>query len=173
VSPELAARGEPRPAPSTQASKDATPTERPVREIVVAQGEALSGLITRHYGKPDLTLLDFVKSANPDIENIDLLRAGQRIKLPPFEASRLVQKSDGGKYRMHLMTTWDNRDQVIEKLRPAVAKLGRQVTVVPVNMTQHETAYRVLIGEFADRREAEAFYRDFRVPLGVTSQLWR
>lgn len=180
ASPELPPRSEPRTATASPAKTNAMPAsttsaipERPAREIVVAQGEALSGLITRHYGKPDLTLLDFVKSANPDIENIDVLRAGQRIKLPPFEPSRLVQKSDGGKYRLHLMTTWDNQDRVLEKLRPAVAKLGRQVTVVPVNMTQHETAYRVLIGDFADRREAEAFYRDFRVPLGVTSQLWR
>ena len=79
----------------------------------------------------------------------------------------------GGRYRLHLMTTWDNQDQAFQKVRSAVAKLGRQVTVVPINMTQRETAYRVLVGDFGDRREAEAFYRDFRVPLGVSSQLWR
>ena len=84
-----------------------------------------------------------------------------------------MEKADGERYRLHLVTTWDNQDQVLQKLRSAVAKLGRQVTVVPVNMTQRETAYRVLVGDFGDRREAETFYQDFRVPLGVSSQLWR
>ena len=144
-----------------------------VREMVVAPGDVFSGVVTRNYGRAELTLLDFVKSANPDVTSIDMLRVGQRLKLPVYEPGKLVEKADGARYRLHLITTWANQDQVLQKLRPAVARLGRQVTVVPVNMTQHETAYRVLVGDFGDRREAEAFYRDFRVPLGVSSQLWR
>ena len=143
------------------------------REVVVAPGEVFSAVVTRNYGRAELTLLDFVKSANPDVTSIDVLRVGQRLKLPAYEPGKLVERADGARYRLHLMTTWDRDDQVLKKLRPAVAKLGRQVTVVPVNMTEHETAYRVLVGDFGDRREAEAFYRDFRVPLGVSSQLWR
>jgi general secretion pathway protein A len=143
------------------------------REVVVAPGEVFSGLVARNYGRAELTLLDFVKSANPDIASIDRLRVGQRLKLPVYEPGNLVQRADGNRYRLHLMTTWDNQSHILEKLRPAVAKLGRQVTVVPVNLTQNETAYRVLVGDFADRREAEAFYRDFRVPVGMSSQLWR
>ena len=118
-------------------------------------------------------MLDFVKRANPDVTSIDVLRVGQRLKLPVYEPGKLVEKADGAGYRLHLVTTWDNQEQVLQKLRPAVTKMGRQVTVIPVNMTQRETAYRVLVGNFSDRREAEAFYRDFRVPLGVSSQLWR
>jgi general secretion pathway protein A len=143
------------------------------REVVVAPGEVFSAVITRNYGRAELTLIDFVKSANPDVTSIDVLRPGQRLKLPVYEPGKLVEKADAGRYRLHLMTTWDNQDQALQKLRSAVAKLGRQVTVVPINMTQHETAYRVLVGDFGDRREAEAFYRDFRVPLGMSSQLWR
>ena len=143
------------------------------REIVVASGDVFSGVVTRNYGRAELTLLDFVKRANPDVTSIDVLRVGQRLKLPVYEPGKLVEKADGAGYRLHLVTTWDNQEQVLQKLRPAVTKMGRQVTVIPVNMTQRETAYRVLVGNFSDRREAEAFYRDFRVPLGVSSQLWR
>jgi phage tail protein X len=193
ATPELPPRPElrsiePRPAattssppPSASAEKAApaspaaaTPVE-PVtkaREVVVAQGEVLSAVVARNYGRAELTLLDVVKSANPGVTNIDVLRAGQRLKLPAWEPGKQVERTDGAGYRLHLMTTWD-RDEVVKKLKPAVAKLGRQVTVVPVNMTERETAYRVLVGDFGDRREAEAFYRDFRVPLGVSSQLWR
>lgn len=162
-----------RPTPTNPAAAARVEPGAKAREVVVAPGEVFSAVVTRNYGRSELTLLDFVKSANPDVTSIDVLRPGQRLKLPVYEPGKLVEKAAGARYRLHLMTTWDNQDQVLQKLRPAVAKLGRQVTVVPVNMTQHETAYRVLVGDFGDRREAEAFYRDFRVPLGVSSQLWR
>ena len=162
-----------RPIPNPAAVPASVEPGGRAREVVVAPGEVFSAVVTRNYGRAELTLLDFVKSANPDVTSIDVLRAGQRLKLPVYEPGKLVEKTDGAPYRLHLLTTWDRQDQVLQKLRPAVAKLGRQVTVVPVNMTQRETAYRVLVGDFGDRREAEEFYRDFRVPLGVSSQLWR
>jgi general secretion pathway protein A len=162
-----------RPTPNLAAAPAPVEPRAKAREVVVAPGEVFSAVITRNYGRAELTLIDFVKSANPDVTSIDVLRTGQRLKLPVYEPGKLVEKAHEGRYRLHLMTTWDNQDQVLQKLRSAVAKLGRQVTVVPINMTQRETAYRVLVGDFGDRREAEAFYRDFRGPLGVSSQLWR
>ena len=162
-----------RPTPNPAATPAPVEPRAKAREVVVAPGEVFSAVISRNYGRAELTLIDFVKSANPDVTSIDELRTGQRLKLPVYEPGKLVEKADGGLYRLHLMTTWDNQDHVLQKLRSAIAKLGRQVTVVPINMTQRETAYRVLVGDFGDRREAEAFYRDFRVPLGVSSQLWR
>jgi general secretion pathway protein A len=162
-----------KPIPTPAAALAPVEPRAKAREVVVAPGEVLSAVITRNYGRAELTLIDFVKSANPDVTSIDVLRTGQRLKLPVYEPGKLVEKADEGRYRLHLMTTWNNQDQALQKLRSAVAKLGRQVTVVPINMTQRETAYRVLVGDFGDRREAEEFYRDFRVPLGVSSQLWR
>jgi len=173
------------PKSPTQSAVPEKPTLNPVaapapgesrakaREVVVGPGEVFSAVVARHYGRADLTLIDFVKSANPDVTSIDVLRTGQRLKLPVYEPGKMVEKADGERYRLHLVTTWDNQDQVLQKLRSAVSKLGRQVTVVPVSLTQRETAYRVLVGDFGERREAETFYQDFRVPLGVSSQLWR
>jgi general secretion pathway protein A len=175
VPPASPARAAAADRPTPKPASAAVPVEpsAKAREVVVAPGEVLSAVIARNYGRSELTLIDFVKSANPDVTSIDVLRTGQRLKLPVYEPGKLVEKADEGRYRLHLMTTWDNQDQGLQKLRSAVARLGRQVTVVPINMTQRETAYRVLVGDFGDRREAETFYRDFRVPLGVSSQLWR
>ena len=162
-----------KPTPNPMAVAAPVEPRAKAREVVVAPGEVFSAVVARHYGRAELTLIDFVKSANPDVTSIDELRTGQRLKLPVYEPGKMVEKADGERYRLHLVTTWDNQDQVLQKLRSAVAKLGRQVTVVPVTLTQRETAYRVLVGDFRERREAEAFYQDFRVPLGVSSQLWR
>jgi len=164
----------PSPAPEPPAAAPAAPgADAQGREIVVGPGDALSGLITRNYGRAELTLLDFVKTANPDVTSIDMVRVGQRLKLPPFEPRALVQKADGSVYRLHLMTVWDTQGQTLQRLREAVASAGRQVYVIPVNLTERDMAYRVLVGDFADRRDAEAFYRDFRAPTGVSSQMWR
>ena len=78
----------------------------------MAPGEVFSAVVARHYGRAELTLIDFVKSANPDVTSIDELRTGQRLKLPVYEPGKLVEKADGERYRLHLMTTWDNQDQV-------------------------------------------------------------
>jgi general secretion pathway protein A len=169
-SPAAAEKPTPKPVAAPPTPVDPRPK---AREVVVGPGEVFSAVVARHYGRAELTLIDFVKSANPDVTSIDELRTGQRLKLPVYEPGKMVEKADGERYRLHLVTTWDNQDQVLQKLRSAVAKLGRQVTVVPVSLTQRETAYRVLVGDFGERREAEAFYQDFRVPLGVSSQLWR
>ena len=40
-------------------------------------------------------MIDFVKSANPDVTSIDVLRTGQRLKLPVYEPGKLVEKADG------------------------------------------------------------------------------
>lgn len=143
------------------------------RQVVVAAGEVLSGVIARNYGRADLTLLDLVKAANPGLDSIDVLRVGQRITLPAFEPGALLSRTGDGRYRVHLMTAWSEDAEALLKLRPAVAKLGRQVHVSAVKLTDRETAQRVLVGDFDSARDAETFYREFRMPSGLTSQLWR
>jgi phage tail protein X len=144
----------------------------PAREVVVGAGDAFSTLVSRHYGRAELTLLDFVKTANPELTSIDVLQVGQRLRLPSFEPRALVQSADGSTYRLHLMTVWDTQSDVVQKLRASVTKRGRQVYILPVRLTDRDAAYRVMVGDFADRRDAEAFYESFRGPAGVTTQLW-
>jgi general secretion pathway protein A len=143
------------------------------REVVIASRDVFSEVVNRNYGRSDLMALDFVKAANPQLASIDRLRVGQRLRLPPFEPGSLVQQTDDARYRVHVMTVWDAQTPGVQKVRALAAKRGRQVHVVSVNLTQREPAYRVLVGDFADRAEAEAFYRDVRVPSAVSSQPWR
>ncbi len=140
---------------------------------MLARGEVFSEVVTRNYGRADLTLLDFVKAANPEVASIDLIHVGQRIKLPAFEPGALVQKTGDSQYRLHVMTVSDVQGQGMQKLRSLVAKLGRQIYVVPVTLTQRGPAYRLLVGDFANPGGAEAFYREVRVPTPVSGQLWR
>jgi general secretion pathway protein A len=158
------------PGPTPAPSRDA---DSGTREVVVKQGDALSALVTRQYGRADLTLLDFVRSANPEVTSIDELSIGQRLKLPAFEPGALVERTNGSAFRVHVATVWETETPAYQKFRAALEASGRQVHVIPVSLTRSETAYRVMVGDFASRREAEAFTRTFRVPNVVTSQMWR
>ena len=42
-------------------------------------------MVARNYGRAELTLLDFVKARIPEVTSIDVLRVGQRLKLPALE----------------------------------------------------------------------------------------
>ncbi len=129
-------------------------------------GDILTRLIVDQYGTSDLTLLDFVKTANPDVASIDELLVGQRLRFPRFEPRSLVHRMDDSVYRLHLVTVWDTQSPAYRRVRAAVERTGRQVYVIPVHLSRSETAYRVMVGPFNDRREAEGFYQSMAGILG-------
>lgn len=143
------------------------------REVVVRPGDTLSALVIQVYGRADLTLLDFAAMANPDIQDIDRLQVGQRLRFPEFQPWAMVRQRDGSRYWLHLTTVWNTEEPAYRKLHAALGRLGREVYVVPVSLTKKDAAYRVMVGDFADRRQAETFYQEFRPPAEVTTQLWR
>jgi hypothetical protein len=136
-----------------------TPAAARRADVVVGQGDVLSRLVAETYGRADLTMLDFVKTANPDVDNIDVLLVGQRLRFPPFEPRALVHRVDDSVYRLHLVTVWDTQGTTFQRVRASVAQASKQLYVTPVALTRSDTAYRVMVGPFGDRREAESFYR--------------
>jgi len=154
-------------AATTASSRDAD------REIVVKPGEILSALVMKRYGRADLTLLDFVRQANPDLASIDVLRVGQRLRFPAAEPRAFVEQKDASHFRVHVVTVEDTQSGAFHELRSALERSGRQVYVVPITLTGNDQTYRVLVGDFASRRDAETFYRNFRFPVWATTQLWR
>jgi hypothetical protein len=144
----------------------AKPTGQRVSEVVVKPGDILSQLAAAHYGRADATILDFVKGANPGVENIDVLVVGQRLRFPPFEPRALVHRVDDSVYRLHVVTLWGTQTPTLQKLQGAANGAGRKLYIVPVALSLSETAYRVMVGPFDDRREAEAFYRNVSGILG-------
>jgi len=54
--------------------------------VVVKEGENLTRIISRTYGKYDSALLSAVLEQNPEVQNPDRLVVGQTIKLPPTKS---------------------------------------------------------------------------------------
>jgi phage tail protein X len=139
---------------------------RPDKAATVATvraGDTLSWLLYSVYGRADDTVVDIVQLANPGLADIDVLRPGQRLRFPSVEAGAMVHQSANGRYAVHLLTTSDPTHPRFRKLRAQVRASGRTIRFVPVRLgTGCEACYRVWVGDFSTRQEAEAFYRRVR-----------
>jgi phage tail protein X len=136
------------------------PSDKAAAVATVRAGDTLSWLLYSVYGRADDTVVDIVQLANPDLGDIDALRPGQRIRFPSVEAGAMVHQAPNGRYTVHLLTTPDPTQPRFRKIRAQVQASGRTIRFVPVRLGAGcETCYRVWIGDFASRREAEAFYR--------------
>lgn len=144
-----------------------------VREVIVQPEDTLATLVIGAYGRADYTLLDFVKMANPDMKKIDVIKVGQRLRFPPFEPPGMVHKGDNSLYMVHLFTMSYPKSPEIEELRATLEESGRKIYVLPVHLTDSQEFYRVLAGDFTERQEGETFYRSFRMPLNMSTRLWR
>jgi phage tail protein X len=134
--------------------------ERPVAVVTVQTEDTLLWLLSSVYGRVDETVIDVVQLANPSVA---LPRAGERLSLPPVKSATMVHMLDDGRYVVHLLTTSDPADRRLRRLRPDILASGRKIRLVPVRLwTGCEACYRVWVGEFESRSEAEAFYRHVR-----------
>jgi type II secretory pathway predicted ATPase ExeA/phage tail protein X len=148
------------PSPPATAVPEPPPSDKAVAVATVRAGDTLSWLLYSVYGRADDTVVDIVQLANPDLGDIDALRPGQRIRFPSVEAGAMVHQAPNGRYTVHLLTTPDPTQPRFRKIRAQVQASGRTIRFVPVRLGAGcETCYRVWIGDFASRREAEAFYR--------------
>jgi general secretion pathway protein A len=155
---------EPDPAERSQASTPAIPVASlpgPGGSLVnVNNGDTLSWLVYRAYGRSDETLFDIVQRANPDLDDVDRLKVGQRLRLPPLAPEAMVHRVASGRYVVHLLTTPTATDSEFLKLRAGLQSAGRRVRLEPVRLgSLRSPSYRVWVGDFATPQDAEAFYR--------------
>jgi nucleoid-associated protein YgaU len=74
--------GEPAPVPKGESSWSA---------VTVRRGDTLWEIVDRHYGNATAELIWAVVDANPEIENPDLIHAGQVITLPPLGSAEVTE----------------------------------------------------------------------------------
>lgn len=160
-------------SPEVFSQPTAPPAIEEVREVIVQPRDTLAALVIGAYGRADYTLMDFIKMANPDIKKIDVIKVGQRLRFPPFQPSEMVHKGKDSLYMVHLFTMSYPKSPELEKLRATIEKAGRKVYVLPVNLTDGQEFYRVLVGDFTEPQEGEVFYRSVQVSLDMSTRLWR
>jgi phage tail protein X len=141
--------------------------------VAVKRGDTLSSVVRATYGRATLTLIDHVALANPGIADINVLDVGQRLRMPPLDSANMVHRENGSRhYLVHVVTLPTSAGGALDKLRPTIARQQRKVYAVPVRLTHNVDAYRVFVGDFEDRTQAEQFSQSFRPPAGLSDLLW-
>jgi phage tail protein X len=122
--------------------------------IAVGPGDTVAKLAARHYGRVDSVILDIVRKANSNLENIDLIYEGQKINLPTItDTARVMFTVSVASYHSINEATAVFIDLV---------KKGFKAAIYPHLDTQGNTWYRVTIGTFNEQNKADMYARQLK-----------
>jgi type II secretory pathway predicted ATPase ExeA len=122
-----------------------------VQITVVREKDNLSTLVRKRYGEAGETVIDLVLESNPDITNIHLIRIDQALKFPRLSEESLIAGSPGKGFRIHAGTF--AASGTAKGLRKEAVLSGKELEILPRQVSPTETWYRVMAGPFASREE--------------------
>ena len=141
-------------APSHPATSSMGTRGKPEFEeiVTVKVGESIYELCRRYYGLTNATLIDIVLDFNPGLENANLIRVNQKIKLPRMTENLLILENPDQTYQIHAGTYAD--PDTSRRYSNVSALKEKEIEVIPRKVSPGDTWYRVVIGRFDNRDEA-------------------
>jgi general secretion pathway protein A len=120
--------------------------------VVVKEGQTISQLTQKYYGRVDLTLIDFLLELNPEINNVHLIMVDQEIRIPQITEELLIIRSPDHTYKIHAGTFEAPDSAGLYRNEPELK--GKKFEILPRKVSPRNTWYRVVIGKFNDEGEA-------------------
>jgi sporulation related protein len=134
-------------------------------EIAVRGGDSMSGIALRKYGQATYTILDLLKLANPQLKDIDVIAAGQTIRLPELGEGFPVLDDGSGHYALLVYST-PNAARA-SALQNALRSRGFDAQVSAGRIGADKAISRVVVAGFTDRgavagvgKELQRLFRD-------------
>ncbi len=120
-------------------------------KFVIAQpGDTVIQLAASVYRRTDEEVLNLIQKYNPEIKDINWIDVGQEIIFPP-----LFLLDRGPTFTVHIASFGPFR--YARDLFKELLKEGHEVYIIPVHNTQKGKFFRVTLGNFKNREEAESF----------------
>lgn len=151
---------EPEPA-STESLKPALPPPTSLNTLkkedniklilTVRKGNCISYLAQKYYHMTNETLVDLILKVNPSITNAHLIKVNQQIKIPEITEESLIIKSSDNTYKIH-MGTFQTPDYA-QLYYDEPALMGKEINIIPLKVSPHDTWYRVVLGKFDTKAE--------------------
>jgi cell division septation protein DedD len=114
--------------------------------------EYLSKIAAEEYGIVNDTVLDIIHMTNPEIKDLNLIFAGQIIRLPQISRKDLIVKDSSGRFHIHYASHYNFEDAQVTVQN--LLSNGRKAFIFPSNQGEI-TVYRIYCGIFSSRFEAE------------------
>lgn len=196
VAPEPVRPPEPRPAPPRAAEPEPEPEPRsepprrtarapvaepepprgaprldgvPFARVTVREGDSISGIAQRRYGQATATILDLLKLANPQLRDVDVIAAGQTLRLPQLTDGFPIIVDASGRYSLLVYTSaeaWRANG-----LRDALRAQGYQASVTRSSLGGGKAGHRVTLSGFASRDEVAAVGRSLQTLFRENAQI--
>jgi general secretion pathway protein A len=127
------------------------------RPVVIPQGGTVSDIAFRTYGHYSTLAVDLIKEFNPHIADLDWIRTGDRLWLPPLTRETMTRPQADGSYRLILGSFLS--PVAAARLGDAIRRRGLDAHVTPRQVTGQLTLYRVEIAGVTTRDAAEGIWR--------------
>ncbi len=126
--------------------------EYKLKEVVaVKEGQTVSQLTQKYYGRVDLTLIDLLLELNPEITNVHLIMVDQEIRIPHITEELLIIPYTDHTYKIHAGTFETPDPAKLYSNEPQLK--GKKMEIFPRKVSSRETWYRVMIGKFDNKDE--------------------
>gem|GEM_PF-4714196 len=121
-------------------------------EKTIKPNDSLSKIAIETNGLANDTVIDLIHMANPAVQSVDRIYAGQTILLPKIKKENLISRDESGRYRIHYASFYksDDASNCVEELKDNGQKI-----VMTKTYQQENTVYRVYYGIFASYEEAK------------------
>lgn len=120
------------------------------KSVIAQPGDTVIQLAASMYSRTDEEVLNLIQKYNPEIKDVNWIDVGQEIIFPPL--SLLDQ---GPTFTVHIASFGPFK--YARDLFQELLKEGHEVYIIPVHNTQKGKFFRVTLGNFKNREEAESF----------------
>jgi len=123
-------------------------------EIIVSVKKSwtLSLLAQEYYNNVNPTLIDLILEFNPQITDLNRIFVDQQIKIPRITEELFLIQAPNQSYKIYLGTF--NNKQFGYSLKENPVLKGKNLEVIPHKVSQKDTWFRVVIGEYKTRDES-------------------
>ena len=118
--------------------------------VIAKPGDIVTQLAASYYGRTDEKLLTLIQKYNPEIKDINWIDVGQEIIFPP-----LSLLNHAPIFTVHIASFGPFK--YARDLFQELLKDGYEVYIIPVYNNQKGKFFRVTLGNFKNREEAESF----------------
>ncbi|MBW1997915.1 MAG: AAA family ATPase [Deltaproteobacteria bacterium] len=144
---------EPHKAGEDKSKSDVASEKNPIESskyIIVKEGDTLLELAAQIYGRADEEILGLLKQHNPHIDDLDLIKVGEKVIFPP-----LRPHNQGKIYTVHVASF-----KPFKKARELFQELTEQgyvAYIIPAHNPEQGRVFRVTLGSFDSWSKGNAF----------------
>jgi phage tail protein X len=119
--------------------------------IRVQEGDSVSGIAIRRYGQASATILDLMKLANPNLNDVDVIVVGQTIRLPQLDEAFPILNEGAEDYSLLVYSAAESWRA--NGLRDELQARGFSASLTRASLGSAKPIYRVVVSGFSSRDE--------------------